>query len=322
MTSDRFGLPIHDIPLREDPLLREGRTAGLQFFLAAGVGGVLSKAALDTGLRWWFLNLPVVLLIGLLGSAVGMGVARAVDLVADALGFERHRGRARFWFRYLAAFYADALGFSVASSALEGRSLWRGSSRFSWTVGWPLAAFLIAANALDAEASERVAAARGMLLSPVTGLRNRRAFDADFAELVRAGVPFTYLFADLDGLKQVNDEHGHAAGNDAIVALAKALEQQDGVAYHWGGDEFSLCIAGTDREKLVSIAEAISLGVRGFGRRRAQLLGVSIGATFVRNDDARPTPTIQKDADDALYAAKEAGRSRLAISGEPATTTL
>jgi diguanylate cyclase (GGDEF)-like protein len=239
-----------------------------------------------------------------------------VDFVAARVDLGPRDREARFWTRYFVAFLTDTVGFVVASEKLEGRSFWPGSRRWGWTVGWPLATLMIAANAIDGEAAERVSAARSMLLNPVTDLRNRRAFDADIAGLVRGGVSFTFVFADVDGLKQINDAYGHVAGDAAIKCLGAALGRQTGVAYHWGGDEFVLLVPGNDRDSLIRTVHAVFAEVNALGVDRNWPLGASFGATFVPADETRSAEEIAENADQALYAAKQAGRNRLVLSGE------
>lgn len=310
--SGRPELPVGPIP-EDDPLGFEGLIVAVQVFAAVSVGGVLAKAARDTGLRWWWLNLPIVALIGTAGSFFGMGGARLIEIIAERL--RKDAARARFWVRYGVVFLADVVLFQLMAPALEGRSLWRGSWRWSWMIGWPLAALMLSANALGSEARGRVAAARGMMLHPITELRNRRTFDGDLALVVRAHVGFTFVFADLDRLKQLNDTSGHAAGNAAIRALAAALDRH-GHAYHWGGDEFALLVAGTDRDALIQIARSVAAELQRAGTPVGLSFSASLGAAFVPAGDARGPEGIQHDADVALYAAKHAGRGRLAIAGE------
>jgi diguanylate cyclase (GGDEF)-like protein len=89
---------------------------------------------------------------------------------------------------------------------------------------------------------------------PLTGARNRRAFDHDIAmELERSkrtGFPLSLAVLDLDGFKQVNDELGHQVGDEVLRAVAAAMSAEtrtvDG-CYRWGGDEFALVLPGSSR---------------------------------------------------------------------------
>lgn len=84
---------------------------------------------------------------------------------------------------------------------------------------------------------------------PLTGIRNRRAFEVDLereaARARRHDRPLTLAIVDVDGLKALNDAHGHQAGDDALRAMARALRatarREDGT-YRIGGDEFALLL--------------------------------------------------------------------------------
>jgi len=87
-------------------------------------------------------------------------------------------------------------------------------------------------------------------LDPLTSTLNRRAFAAMLADRRRSGDKMTsgvVAVADLDGLKQLNDSFGHAAGDAALVALAQGLRScigSDGLLFRWGGDEFVMLLNG------------------------------------------------------------------------------
>ena len=143
----------------------------------------------------------------------------------------------------------------------------------------------------------------------LTGLANRAALDARMAGTT-AGEAL--LFLDLDGFKEVNDELGHAAGDEVLVAVARRLRasvaQADMVA-RFGGDEFAVLLAGVADVDVASAAATRLLaaleepiGVEG----RRVSIGASIGIAL---------PTVGEDpdsmlrhADRALYAAKGAGK--------------
>ena len=150
----------------------------------------------------------------------------------------------------------------------------------------------------------------------LTGLRNRRAMDARLAELVDSGQPFGLMHLDLDWFKQVNDTHGHAAGDHVLQQVARVLigetRLHDTVA-RIGGDEFVILLPG-----LVDEARMISIARRIIGRLSQPIpfegkscsISASIGMTV---SAAYPRPTAEQmlaDADQALYGSKHAGRGR------------
>ena len=149
------------------------------------------------------------------------------------------------------------------------------------------------------------------LIDPVSGLANRRAFDDRFNELIsdeRSGI---LLMMDLDRFKQINDLYGHERGDEALADVADLLEgilRADGFAARFGGDEFAILLPDIDADTGQVVAERI----------RAELaemdhdppLTASIGlATFAGG--ARSSLI---GADQALYAAKAAGRNAVRAS--------
>lgn len=97
------------------------------------------------------------------------------------------------------------------------------------------------------EQSYRIAVARANELArvanvdPLTGLLNRRSFVQQFNAASKAGVRGWFLIADIDYLKQINDQYGHPVGDDAVIAVAQALEDcltNDSLIARIGGDEF------------------------------------------------------------------------------------
>src|SRR5436190_1717902 len=99
-------------------------------------------------------------------------------------------------------------------------------------------------------------------IAPLTGLSNRRALQLDLVrEIARAdryGRQFSLMVVDLDGLKQVNDLEGHAAGDDRLRALASALHQVLRVgdaAYRIGGDEFVVLLPETTEERVQFVVQ-------------------------------------------------------------------
>jgi two-component system, cell cycle response regulator len=160
---------------------------------------------------------------------------------------------------------------------------------------------------------------------PLTGLANLRAFRARLDEEVkrarRYGTPLTCVMADMDHLKPVNDDLGHAAGDRAIAAVAAVIgaelrETDFGARY--GGDEFVLLLPHTTCDEGRVLAERICARLR---ETRLEMSGrpVPIGASFGVSclepgaHDA-PHEALVRAADAALYRAKRAGRGRVGVS--------
>lgn len=142
------------------------------------------------------------------------------------------------------------------------------------------------------------------LLDPLTGLANRRAFDAELAAALgdrRRTGGLLLAMLDVDGLKTVNDMFGHPAGDQALRAIACALRSSvragDSV-YRLGGDEFAALSPSGDPEALATrLGHCLQADMPGVGRVRA-----SIGIAYAEPGD-EPL-AITSRADVALYAIK------------------
>ena len=140
-------------------------------------------------------------------------------------------------------------------------------------------------------------------VDPLTGLPNRRAFDDDLArETSRArrhGHVLSVAVLDVDGLKRINDELGHDAGDSLLravgVVLRAALRNED-VAYRIGGDEFALLLPDVD------VADD------GFLRERLQAVGSPPLSFGVASSARDPLDDLAAIADDRLYAGRRARR--------------
>lgn len=155
----------------------------------------------------------------------------------------------------------------------------------------------------------------------LTGLANRRRLDEDLAALTAAatGRPIALAMADVDHFKHFNDRNGHAAGDDALRAVADALQRavrpRDRV-YRYGGEEFTLVMPDIDRGEAEAVVERARQTVErielpGTADQPGGALTISFGVTIV--DHTRPDAALQL-ADRALYEAKSAGRNRIVVS--------
>ena len=161
------------------------------------------------------------------------------------------------------------------------------------------------------------------LVDPLTGAFNRRYFDAHALRLAArchaARRPLAILLVDLDHLKQINDTHGHAAGDNVLKAvvdrLMSAVRPSDFVS-RMGGDEFAVVMPDTDLDA------ALQVGGRLRGRIadppvEGVVVSVSVGAAASQPNAEEELDTILQRADAALYAAKRANDNRApADSGE------
>lgn len=161
---------------------------------------------------------------------------------------------------------------------------------------------------------------------PLTGLLNRREFDRILAEeserAVRFGDPLALVLLDLDHFKRINDRHGHPAGDAVLCEVARRLVAQvrsvDRVL-RLGGEEFALVLVQTDRAGARRVAERVCAAVRAEpvavdGTPGLAVTG-SAGVAILPDDAATPTVLVTA-ADQALYAAKAAGRDRVVVASE------
>lgn len=167
------------------------------------------------------------------------------------------------------------------------------------------------------------------LADPLTGIANRRQFDAslerEWQRAMRTARPLSLLVLDVDHFKQYNDLLGHAAGDDCLQAIAGTLQahalRATDLAARYGGEEFVLLLPETPHAGAARLAESIRADVERLRvpnphAATSDWVTVSIGAaTFVPTqfDDIR---SLFLTADRAMYDAKAAGRNRvLAVEG-------
>jgi diguanylate cyclase (GGDEF)-like protein len=159
---------------------------------------------------------------------------------------------------------------------------------------------------------------RQALVDGLTGLANRRAAtDALHAEAARAArlqTPLAVVLADLDGFKDVNDEYGHAVGDEVLRVFADVLRQtvrESDVAGRWGGEEFLLLLPGADEEGAVQLAERVRVGFADRSIPGAPSLRVSASFGVAEYAGEANSEALLAAADGALYRAKRAGRDRV-----------
>jgi len=167
---------------------------------------------------------------------------------------------------------------------------------------------------------------RQALRDPLTGLFNRRFFDAGLEQEImrsrRSGEPASLLILDIDHFKHYNDEYGHEAGDAVLRAIGQLLQTQvrgGDVACRFGGEEFVILMPnaplGSAKERGKQILEAIrGLEIPHQGHLLPPVtasLGVAEFPSHASDADG-----MLEAADNALYAAKRTGRDRMVISGD------
>jgi two-component system cell cycle response regulator len=157
---------------------------------------------------------------------------------------------------------------------------------------------------------------------PLTGLESKRRFDGALTYAVAASrsqhLPLALLMMDMDGVKRINDTHGHLFGAHVIGETGRILANDLGAAGHacrFGGDEFCAFFPGQDKEAARATAETIRIAVEGAGMSKdgiALTPTLSIGIAVCPEDSEDATELLGL-ADAALYRAKAAGKNRVAV---------
>ncbi|MFE8033072.1 diguanylate cyclase [Thiohalocapsa marina] len=154
----------------------------------------------------------------------------------------------------------------------------------------------------------------------LTGAWNRRYFEhtaaAERTRAQRHGTPLSLILLDIDHFKAINDRFGHQAGDAALVALSalvRANLRRSDVLARWGGEEFALLLPHCDLHGAACVAEKLRAELAAATFATIGSLSASFGV-----GQLRPGETLDawiKRVDDALYAAKHAGRNQVVIAG-------
>ena len=157
---------------------------------------------------------------------------------------------------------------------------------------------------------------------PLTGLGNRRALEEDLdhleARVRRYGHRYCMAVIDIDHFKSYNDTYGHQAGDEVLQAVAaqlKAHTRSGDEVYRYGGEEF-LCIFPEQSLATGALAvQRMQIGLERLAIPHADsptdMLTFSAGLAMLDPDHPRSTSEVLKEADEALYSAKELGRNRI-----------
>jgi len=163
---------------------------------------------------------------------------------------------------------------------------------------------------------------------PLTGVLNRKGLADELLRMVRLGgdaiFPLTLVFIDIDHFKRVNDEHGHAVGDQVIrglSALVRSAVQRDDLFARWGGEEFLLVFRNTPGLEARTIAERLRERIADAQWPVSLRITCSFGvAEWHQGEDLNEGI---RRADEAMYRAKQNGRDRVEVelesppAGEP-----
>lgn len=161
----------------------------------------------------------------------------------------------------------------------------------------------------------------------LTGMSGRRALFESFMGLGRT---YSIAMVDIDHFKQFNDSYGHDIGDLVLRTVSKVLNSvgSGGKAYRFGGEEFTVVFAGKTPEQarpilddLRKAVEETELNFTHEGKETQTNVRVSIGIAE-KNAEFKSPEEVIKGADQALYQAKEMGRNRVVVYGDPVEKTI
>jgi diguanylate cyclase (GGDEF)-like protein len=161
----------------------------------------------------------------------------------------------------------------------------------------------------------------------LTKLYNRRhlhdVFEKEFKTAKRHNYYFGFFILDIDYFKQFNDIYGHQHGDVALCAIADALKahmrRSEDFVFRLGGEEFCGICVSDDESKIQAQLKVLvhtieSLGIDHSGSSVSRVLTVSVGVKIINSYDDYSFDRLYKEADEALYIAKEEGRNRIIFS--------
>ena len=157
-------------------------------------------------------------------------------------------------------------------------------------------------------------------IDDLSGLYVRRKFDAELANMIEAarqqGAPVALLVMDMDGIKRINDTHGHLFGAYVIGEAGRQIGNViggRGIGCRFGGDEYLAAFSGMDADGACAVAEDIRgvIAAHPFEKDGVPLRpGISIGVAAFP-ESANDAASLFQRADEALYRAKQAGKNRV-----------
>ena len=272
------------------------------FGIAGGIAGVALPHVSGSGTTG--AGVQVAAIAAILYSSNMILVTAAIALSGSKLGYPKLiRSNVRW----------TIIPFTLmASTALMLVVLWQ---RTPWLFA-ALAGPLVAISLYQRTTHQALSAMRLALTDPLTGLGNHRHFQERLQrELARAEAEaglVSLCLLDIDGFKQINDGHGHQAG-DRVLSQVAARLRQGGEAFRLGGDEFAVLLPGLDAEAATEVAGAIVERIREADVRPVAEITVSAGvAGFPQH--SRERDSLIRLADGALYRAKEHGKNRVHLA--------
>jgi len=292
-------------------------------YLRSALGG-LQRADLELAFqRAYSVKSPHPVAITAVGLVSIAGLAVLDSLSGPHVGFAVFYALAIMGVTFHAGWVAGAIMAILSSGAgLSARILYHSDdvsvAAALWNLGNELAVFaaLVLVTHYGRSLLDRLASQSRV--DSLTGALNTRgvleAFERERARAVRTASPLSIAFIDLDDMKRVNDELGHAGGDEMLRTLSSsvlATIRETDIFGRVGGDEFALILPDTDEQRALTAIQRLRGVVNGRTGEEIPYISVSVGVVTFRRDPPEASDALRA-ADSLMYVAKRAGGNRVA----------
>jgi len=163
-----------------------------------------------------------------------------------------------------------------------------------------------------------------LITDALTGIYNRRYFNSMLPKSInrakRDNKYFSFMIIDIDHFKQYNDTYGHQEGDEALIAVAKSIENSvhraNDLCFRLGGEEFGVIFESLNEKEALKFADSIradveKLQIEHKNNSASKYVTISAGLVTIKTNKDIDEDEIYKEADECLYAAKEDGRNKV-----------